>query len=262
MFASYALGRISAPIPDGAPTLTKHTIAQMVAPPRIDRSHLPYMPGLDGNDAIGNCTAVAVANTVRAEAVLRGYAPMVAESAATALYGEVTGYDVTRPSSDAGCIETTMLSYQAIHGFKAGAPTEYVGLWANIEPGDLNLVRLAVAHLGVAYIGVDLAMADQAGEGDVWDTGTPASAGDPTPGSWGGHATLIWSYTGLEDVDLVELATWGTLQKATWRWLRSRMDESHALFHPQMWRKGDFAEGVVNSYELAAEVQAFGSMGA
>ena len=68
----------------------------------------------------------------------------------------------------------------------------------------------------------------------MWDTGTPASYGDPTPGSWGSHAVLGWAYTGLEDTDLVQIVTWGRLQPATWRWFRSRVTEAHALFHPQV----------------------------
>ena len=71
----------------------------------------------------------------------------------------------------------------------------------------------------------------------IWDTDAPASAGDPTPGSWGGHCPIIWDYTGTADTDLVRLGTWGYWQKATWRWIRQRTQEAHAI----AWRQLDAA---------------------
>jgi len=91
-------------------------------------------------------------------------------------------------------------------------------------------------HMGFNkhYFGVQLALADQASIGAVWNADTPASAGDPTPGSWGGHCLDGWSYEGTGDADIVTLLTWGTTQRCTWRWLRSRLVEAHGILWPQL----------------------------
>ncbi len=175
------------------------------------------------------------------------------------LYSEACGYVPGNPATDKGGVEVDVLTYQAQRGFEATAQTPWVGLWANLEVGDLNLLRTVMARLGVGYLGVNLAVADQQAVGGVWDTQTPASAGDSTPGSWGGHAVCIWSYRGTADTDLVEIVTWGTLQLATWRWVRSRMDEAHALVHPQMLAPGlDWAG--IDRDRLVADVDSYGSM--
>ena len=125
-----------------------------------------------------------------------------------------------------------MLAYQAAHGFQANLQVPLVGLYATSDPGDLNALRMIATGAGSAYLGVDLALADQ--NAGTWDTDTPASAGDATPGSWGGHCLLAWDWTGIEDTDTVRLVTWGTFQAATWRWVRSRLTEVHGLFWRQL----------------------------
>lgn len=48
------------------------------------------------------------------------------------------------------------------------------------------------------------------------------------------HCLLGWSYSGLADSDTVDLLTWGTIQKVTWGWLKSRVMEAHGLVWPQL----------------------------
>ncbi len=246
------LGRISRPIPHGVPTLRGHAMAREAAPSRLPRDHLDYRPALNGNDQCGDCTCVAVADTIRAQAALGGFQVGITTSDVLGLYRHVSGY----PAQDDGAVEVDVLAYQARHGFAGDGQAPYVGLWANIEAGDLNLLRLVAARLGVGYLGVNLALSDQ--PVGVWDTNTPAKDGDPTPGSWGGHALCLWSYAGTADTDLVQLATWGTLQPATWRWVRSRLDEAHALVHPQMLGPSLDSRGVDHD-RLAADVTSFGA---
>ena len=235
MFRGMKLGRIEAPVPTHAPSLRAHAIAGLTAPPRLLRDHVGYQPAMDGNDDCGDCTCVALANAIRAQAALQGYQVDVQTSEVLGLYSAVSGYNPNDPATDQGAVVTDVLSYQAQHGFMArpgDSQSEYVGLWANIDVGDLNLLRLATARFGVGYLGLSLAEADQ--EGGRWDVGTPASYGDDTPGSWGGHAALLWAWSGLDDDDTVLIASWGRLVPATWPWVRSRLTEAHAVLHPQM----------------------------
>lgn len=234
MSQAFKLGRISKPVPDRAPNLRMHALAAMTAPPKLDRSHIDYRPQLDGNSQIGDCTAVGIANAIRAQAALAGYQVDIPEADTVAFYSASCGYVPGNPATDHGGTEVDVLDYQIKHGFTGNGQTPYAGLWASIEPDNLNTLRVAMTRLGVGYLGVLLAEADQASVGGVWDTDTSASAGDPKPGSWGGHCLLAYSYSGVQDNDLVQLVTWGTLQSATWRWVRSRIEEAHAIVHRQL----------------------------
>ena len=251
MFSRYKLGKQAAHLPIGMPTLARHSIATMTPPVSVDRSHVGmFQPQMDANDSVGDCTAVAVANAVRAQAALQGYQVPISTTEVLRLYSSVTGYTPVKPASDTGAIETDMLAYQAKHGLCAGQ--EYVGLWANIPHDDMNGIRNVIARLGVVYIGLMLAEADQVG-GGVWQLGTPASYGSDVPGSWGGHAALLWEY----DAHTVGIVTWGRVQAATWEWLASRMDEAHVLAHPQLIGALGLNSAGIDFVQLAEDVHSY-----
>jgi hypothetical protein len=147
-----------------------------------------------------------------------------------ALYSASTGYVPGDPSTDQGGVELDVLGYQASHGFDTGDQAPLVGAFATFDPRDRATFASTMALLGPVYLGVNLASADL-DTSVVWDTATP---GDQTPGSWGGHCLLAWDYTGLGDTDTVRLATWGTLQPCTWRWLADRCEEAHVLIWRQL----------------------------
>ncbi|WP_039904938.1 hypothetical protein [Acetobacter tropicalis] len=198
------------------------------APARLVRNHIDPAPLMLGNDQIGDCTSVGLANHLRATAALAGYQIDVATGDAVRFYSESTGYDPRDPDTDQGGVEVDVLGIAGRDGYHLDSGAFYP-LWGSIDPQDRNALALIVAGMGAAYLGVQLAQADQAP--GVWDIDR---AGDNTPGSWGGHCLLLWDYTGLADDDQVTLLTWGMRQKATWRWVRSRIMEAHGLIWPQM----------------------------
>ena len=199
--------------------------AATLPPPVLDRSHIPFTPGLYGNDVFPDCTAVALANAARAASwVTAGCDLVVADSAPPAFYARCVGV-----ADDPAAIEATdgaqmlsVLGQADAQGFDVG-PQALVPTWASCPV----TARFSLAHamtMGALYFGAGLAGADQ-GAG-TWDTTTP---GDQTRGSWGGHALIAWDYTGLGDGDIVRLGTWGRWQAATWRWVQARADEAYAL---------------------------------
>ncbi len=256
MFARMQLGRVAVAIPPGVPTLDAHPIGQATAPLRLYREDVPLRPTMGGNDRYGDCTAVALANALHAQAALAGFDLSIPDVAIVDLYRQVTGFDPARPATDGGCVEVQMLSWQARHGFATGGQTSFVGLWANLPTDDLNLLRLVTARMGCGYLGVNLAEADQVG--GVWDTKTPASQGDPRPGSWGAHALLCWAYDGWDETSLWQLVTWGRRQYCTTRWLRSRLEEAHAVYHPQLIGPSGRNAAGLDRDRLAADVASFG----
>lgn len=258
MFGAMKLGRVAAALPDGVPTLDRHPIMQATAPARLIRNGIPFRPTLGGNDQCGDCTCVALANAIHAQAALAGWDVSIADAAIIRLYSSLSGYDAAKPDTDTGLVEVDLLAHQARNGFNAGGQAPYVGLWANVPADDFNLLRLVTARMGSGYLGVNLAQADQ--QGGIWDTNTPASQGDPTPGSWGGHALVCFAYDGLADNSLWELATWGYRQRATTRWLKSRMVEAHAVFHPQMLGADGLNAAGLDRDRLTADVSSFGAV--
>ncbi len=228
------LGRRCAPVPANAPTFAAHAFAAQKAPPKLIRAHVPFQPAMDGNDTVGDCTWTGLANAIRAQAALSGFQVNIPTQMVLDAYAASSGWVPGNPATDKGEVEVDVLARQATLGFDGGAEVPYVGMWGTIDPGNLNLLRLVMVRLGMGYLGVNLALADQTTT--VWDTETPASAGDPKPGSWGAHCLGLWDYEGVEDTHLVRLATWGKFQLATWRWVQSRMDEAHGIFHRQLFK--------------------------
>jgi hypothetical protein len=220
-----------------APQLGVHRLATKRAPTRIDRSSIAFTPGMDDNNILNDCTAVSVANCARAAAALHGYSIDIPTTKVVGFYSQSTGYNGT-PGTDLGGVIARVLQSQAQPGFDIGGQAPLIGAFGTFDPQDLNLMRVAMDEAGIVDLGVALSISDQNME--VWDTIAPASAGDPTPGSWGLHSLFGWDYTGLADDDTVRLGTWGGWQVATWRWVRARADEGHSI----AWRQFGVAPSI------------------
>ena len=224
----------------------------------LDRSRFRFQPAMDDNDQIGDCSGVGYANGARAAAAMAGFGLDITTPQVVDFYSRCSGYNPHTPlvdgenPTDTGAVLADVLAAQGRKGF-AATNQELVADFATVEPANLNAVRAVTAQTGVLYCGVDLAVADQNAPGDVWDTNTPVSAGDPTPGSWGGHCLGLWDWNGCGDRDLVRLATWGGFQFATWAWVKSRLVECHAV----MWREISGATPGIDYDRLKGDVAGF-----
>lgn len=250
------LGRIHQDVPANAPSLSMHAIASVTAPPKLIRDSIRFQPRMFSNQLYGNCAWAGIGNALLAQTALAGYPGNVADGAPLQWYEEATGFNPADSATDKGTVLIQGLDYQVKKGLDGGDQTKYVGLWASVDPSDLNRVRTVMALLGVGYWGVRLSVSDQ--NQDVLDINPPASAGDPTPGSWGDHCLLGWAYDGIGSKDLVTLGTWGTLQiRATWDWVRERLMESHALVHTQLLPPNGKNFLAIDRDTLAADCAAF-----
>ena len=167
-------------------------------------------------------------------------------------YAQSTGYNPLDPATDKGGVMAVVLASQQRSGFyieDRDIPLE--GAWGTFDPQNRDLLRVAIDVIGPVNLGVSLALSDQSM--DIWDTDAPAEAGDPTPGSWGGHALMIWDYTGTADTDLVRLGTWGEWKQATWRWVASRAVEAHGI----AWQRFGPAERGLDYEALLADAALF-----
>lgn len=187
------------------------------------------------NNILPICTAAALANTARAYSWVKAGTDIVIDpDKVKAYFASVEGIPDTDAAIAAtnGAVMQTIMEAAEITGFDVGQQVPLVP--------DLHacpaLTQDAIADManqyGAANIGVMLSISDQSMQ--VWDTDVPASAGDPTPSSWGDHDTFIWDWDGFTPTSLVRVGTWGYWQKATWRWIMARTEEVWGLRWPQL----------------------------
>jgi len=231
-FRSYCRGLIP-PAPQRlarAPLLARRVRALSPPPASLSqRRSLAYGLAMDGNDTLGDCGAVGIANGARAVAAVRGYGLNITTDRVIGLYSRF-GYVPSQPATDHGVVLLDMLQDLAVHEWAAEDQLPLVGPFGTIEPGDRAMLAWTMDKVGWVYTAVNLAKADMIS--DYWRTGTPATSGDPTPGSEGPHCIdLLW-YDGLGDDDFVYSATWGMQHPLTWAWWESRALEAHGV----LWR--------------------------
>jgi|GEM_PF-1237056 len=248
----FRLGALPAVVRETQPRLSSLRMMTRAAPPVVSRAGVDPGALMLGNDVLGDCTAAGLGNHIRATAALAGYQVEVRDLDAIRFYAQSTGYVVGKPSTDQGGVESDVLAYVARNGFALRQQVLYP-VWGTVDAGDMNGVRTVMASIGPAYLGVNLALADQ--QDGVWDTTTP---GDQTPGSWGGHCLLGWAYDGTGDEDLVSLITWGGVRQATWRWMRSRIMECHGIAWRQLMPAGGLMSGEDWDALLAANAASLG----
>ena len=225
------LGAIPASHPKGLPELRSFRALMAPKPlPTLLRTGIDPRPEMLGNDTIGDCTSVGVANAMNAFAALNKFHIRVSTGNAIKFYSQSTGYVDGDPSTDKGGDPTQVLTSAATLGY----PSDYYRYYPSFgvaDRDDRNALANVMTYMGTVYGAFALASADADAyqNGLVWDTTTP---GDHTLWSWGGHLALPWSYTGLGDTDIVEILTWGGKVKATWRWVHARLYAAYGLsFH-------------------------------
>ncbi|WP_148232718.1 hypothetical protein [Acetobacter aceti] len=165
------LGKTPARHDAAAPKTASLRMMRRRAAERLVRSVDPS-PLLLANDRLGNCTAAALVNGARAQAALGGFQIAVTDDNAIDFYSASTGYIRGDERTDLGGNETDVLAYAARHGYRLDTQCLYP-VWGDIDPADLNSVRLSVETCGTAYIGVQFSESDlwvnEAGNlADVW----------------------------------------------------------------------------------------------
>jgi len=228
MYIPGKLGKAPARYEPKAPLFSRHKMASAPPPPKADwtKGYARNDWGLWDNDKLGDCTAVGIGNAFLNWTRHSQPSPLkITTPQIIALYSATTGYDPAVPSTDRGAVEIDVLNYVAKRGFDAGRKDPEVCTFVVIDPKDTVALKNSIAHLGVAYLGLQLP--DSAQDQNVWKR-TYGADGDDTPGSWGGHCVTAMAY----DHDYVRLITWGWTHLATWDWLSVYLDEAYGLLSP------------------------------
>lgn len=170
-----------------------------------------------GNLKIGDCTCAALGHGERAAALINGAKPQVDLDLVYTAYEAISKWRRDDPTTnDDGASNRDALSFFR----KRGLIEAYVRLLVSNQH-----LKFAIAH-GGAYVGADLpkAAAKQLDAGQPWDVPKHGERWDSTytRRSWGGHAMMALTY----DRHFVTFVTWGQLQKASWEWVLTYVDEA------------------------------------
>lgn len=237
--------------------LAKYFTTGLAAPPlhynwtaRAHRAQPNW--GMMMNDTLGDCTCAAVGHAVQVLTSNAATEVTVPDSAVLTAYENWCGYNPADPSTDQGGICLDVLNDWRQQGFDGGV--HKLLAYASVAPTDVVHVKQGIYLFGGVYIGLGLPITAQAQTGNnlTWDVVPDDPAGDSQPGSWGGHCVYVASYdaTGLLCV------TWGVLQKMSWAFWNTYVDEAYALISPD-WisEKGAAANGF-NLTQLEADLAA------
>lgn len=195
---------------------------QLPTPPaRVDWTSRLGPLGMMANDRLGDCTCAAMGHMVQVWTAEANEAPVViSDEDIVKAYEAACGYSPGDPSSDQGGNEQRVLSYWRNTGI--GPAGHKITGFASVNPHDRLEVQTALALFGGIYLGVALPLSAQAQVGRIWSTMLGANA---QPNSWGGHAVPGAQYdeTGLTVI------TWGALQRMTWGFFQTYVDEAYAV---------------------------------
>jgi hypothetical protein len=213
-------------------------MARYAAPPpaTLARPLDSWTPGLYGNDVLPDCTAVSLANAARAFAWTHfGADSVVEDGKPQRFYAQVIGKpdaDEAQLSATEGAMVLDVFGLAQSHGVDVGQEIPLVPDFRAFPVSQAG-IAWAMARCGCAYLGVDIYLSDEnAPTGETWDV-------SPTQSSLvGAHAVIAYAYAGLAPADLVWIATWGTWQAVTWRWILERTRESYAVAFRQLMPPG------------------------
>lgn len=222
----------------------------------------PWRWDMLGNDKWGDCVEASALNLIRMWTNLSPN-PDVTPSTldAVAAYRAQTGFSPSDPNSDNGTDMLTSLKWWRKTGYivrpSRVEPTfrqHTIELFAEIQPRQTDVARLAIAEFGGIYIGADLPMtAQQQLASGKWGL-TNSSRGQAAPGSWGGHCMAVVGY----DPSHCYVVTWGQVVAMTWGFFTRYVDEAYAVLSPD-WVWLDRAPSGFAVNELRADIGTLGA---
>jgi hypothetical protein len=155
------------------------------------------------------------------------------DSAILNLYEGACGYVPGNESTDQGCVIVDTLNWvrNNIPWTHKGHPVHHhpyqLFAYADPDPSNISHIKQAIATFGTLGIGLQLPVTAQNQVGGLWDVVGDGQTGDSAPGSWGGHAVIVPAY----NADYLTCITWGALQKMSYAFFATYVDEAHALLY-------------------------------
>lgn len=167
------------------------------------------------NDKLPDSTCAAVGHAERVFSYNAGNPEDPTDEDVLAMF-DATG------SRDEGRHMLDILNYWRHEGF--GEEGEKIGLYAQVDTRDRELVEAAMSLFGGVYTGFNLPISAQSQYKWVVETGK-----DGEPGSWGGHAVWTPNFTKMRGPVCI---SWGELFPMSWGFWRAYADEAYAVLSP------------------------------
>ena len=180
-----------------------------VAPASVDYySQLPYI-GMLGNDDWGDCVEAGDGHVTQQQTFLgQGNEILISDAEVLSAYSQITGFNPNAgPPGDNPTDQGTEIQAGLDWLRKTGFGGHKIAAFAQLDPTNMNEVKLAVSEFGAVSIGLafpESAM-DQFNAGQPWDVvkGSPIE---------GGHCVIVAGY----DATYLYVYTWGAVQKMTY----------------------------------------------
>lgn len=198
-------------------------------PECLDRRMIAFAPDVDSNTIYPDCTAVQVANSIKAFSTIYSGVPFsVPVQNVLNLYATTVGVHATPEDLRAthGAVYAEVIKNVLAHGLQVNDQLMCV---PNVCVLDNSIKQLATATdlYGCANIGIRLY------ERDMQIAASPEEIlldadGSETGRMVGRHMTMTWDYLSLAPTGVWRVNMWGRLLPVTTRWLQSRVDESWA----------------------------------
>jgi hypothetical protein len=183
--------------------------------------------GMDGNDALGDCTIADCAHQIMLHTANAGRIVIPSTQDCIAAYSAAAGYDPNaalvngQNPTDQGADETAICQFMMTTGI-CGQTSAGTGM---VDPTNLDHVRWTVQLFGACRLGIIVGQdfIDAFSAGKSWTAPTT----DPNAG---GHDVPVVKY----DAECAYVVTWGGLQAVAWELMANSafLDEAHAEVYP------------------------------
>lgn len=198
--------------------------------------------GMDGNDAVGDCTIATRDHAVKTlNALANDLNDPVFNSTTDeciSAYSRITGYTPSDPNTDQGAIMQDVLDYHRKTGIVLGGSLTTITLFAEIDHKDVNLVKWCIATFGGVDLGIDFpdSAMGQFDRDQPWAVVKGAR-------SEGGHAIFACGY----DDQYVYVVTWGKVQPMTWAFFNKYVEEAWVVLDDDLVASTSAQDSVVHT---------------
>jgi hypothetical protein len=222
-----------------------YTVTPPAPPPSADwYSRVASWP-MYLNDQLGDCTCAEVGHQIQsASAYGEGSTVAVSDNDVEALYELAGGYVPGQSSTDNGAVIQDVLGDWQ----KTGCGGRKCVAFAEVDVTNHAEVQAAIADFGSVDIGFTVYQGDM----DAFNAGQEWSASYPEGPVLGGHSVEVAGY----DANGLMIVTWGALQKATWAWWNSRVDEAWLVIQPEWLSAGGTSASGLDLYQLGEALAA------